>query len=108
MSKKDDEKLMWLLVGCLFSGALIGMDLLYSSFGKMSNALQWITGILHALLVVTWVIAMVKFKDPNYDSARKMIVGLCVVLALIVGIHHASSVEDTQVIIDSQQNAAKP
>lgn len=107
MPNKHDEKLIWLIVGFLFTGALIGMDIYYSSFGQMSNGLQWVVGALHVGLVVAWITAIVKFTDPKYDVARKIVVGLCVVLGLIVGIHHATSVEDKQVIIDSKENAVK-
>ena len=108
MPRKDDEKKIWLIVGILFTSALVAMDIFYSSFGQMSNGLQWVVGILHGALIVAWVTAMIKFADPKYDTARKIVVGLCVLLGLIVGIHHATSVEDKQVIIDSRENAAKP
>ena len=107
MPNKDDEKLIWLIIGFLFTGALIGMDIYYSSFSQMSGALMWIVSILHLFLVAAWVIAMVKFNDPNYEATRKIVVGLCVILGLIVGIHHATSREDKQVIIDSKEAAAK-
>ena len=108
MPRKDTEKRDWLIVGGFFTAALIGMDIFYSSFGQMSNALQWIVAGLHLGLIAAWVTVMVKFNDPNYDVARKIVVWGCVVIALIVGIHHATSKEDKQIIIDSRENAAKP
>lgn len=106
--RKDDEKKQWLFVGILFTSVLIGMDFKYSSYGQMSDALQWIVVILHAALIIAWSTAMIKFNDPNYEVARKIVVGLCVLLGLVVGIHNATSVEDKQVIIDSRENALKP
>ena len=105
MRKKDDEKLSWLVVGILFTGALIGVDIGYSSFSQMVDVLKLVVGGLHVLLVIGWAIAMVKFEDPNYDAARKLVVGICVVTALIVGIHHATIKEDDQILIDSGKSS---
>lgn len=108
MPRKDDERKVWLIVGIFFTAGLAAMDIFYSAFGQMSNGLQWVAGIMHVGLMVAWLTAMIKFKDPKYDTARYLVVGLCIILALIVGIHKATSKEDKQVIIDSKENAAKP
>jgi xanthosine utilization system XapX-like protein len=105
---KDDEKVIWLIVGGIFSLLVIAMDLFYSSYDQMGDAFKWIVRVLHAGLIVAWITSLVKFSDPNYEPVRKIVVALCVVLGLMVGIHHATSVEDNQVIIDSQENANKP
>lgn len=108
VKRKDDEKLIWLIVGFIFTGVLIGMDMYYSSYDQMPDAFKWVVIVLHVGLIAGWVASLVKFNDPNYEPVRKIVVALCVVLALMVGIHHAVTVEDNQVIIDSQENAAKP
>lgn len=107
MARKDDEKKIWLIVGVLFTGFLIGIDIGYSSFGEMAKILLGIISFLHLIVVALWVLVMTKFTDPNYDGARKLLVWICVVITLIVGIHHATSIEDKQVIIDSHENANK-
>lgn len=108
MSKKDDEKMIWLIVGGLFTLMIIAADLFYSSYSQMPNAFKWVVIVLHAGLAIAWIVSLVKFTDPNYDPVRKIVLALCVVLGLMVGIHHATVKEDEQVIIDSQENAAKP
>lgn len=104
---KDDEKRNWLIIGVLFTGVLLAIDLFYSSFSQMGGIAKVLLGIAHAVLAVLWVIAMVKFKDPEFDVYRKYVVYLCVAIALIVGIHHATAREDEQVIIDSHENSLK-
>jgi hypothetical protein len=104
---RDDEKAHWLIIGILFTGALLGIDIFYSSFAEMGLIAKILIGVAHGGLVVLWFIAMAKFKDPNYDVYRKYIVGLAIILALIVGIHHASSIEDKQIIIDSKENSLR-
>lgn len=106
--KRDDEKLHWLLVGILLTAVIIWMDIWYSSFNLMHWLLIGLVSVLHLLLAAFWVIIMSKFNDPNYDGYRKGLCVICALLILIVGIHHATSVEDNQVIIDSKENAAKP
>lgn len=105
--KRDDEKLIWLIVGGIFTVALIGIDLGYSSYPEMATALKWLLYIGHAALAFLWLLVMVNFKDPNFDYLRKYTLYVAIGLILIVGIHHATSVEDKQVIIDSRENATK-
>jgi hypothetical protein len=104
---RDDEKKQWLIIGILFTGALLGIDFFYSSFSDMAGIAKVVLGIAHAVLALLWIVSMVKFNDPNFDGVRKYIVGLCALLALIIGIHHATVKEDKQVIIDSHENSLR-
>ena len=104
---RDDEKASWLIIGILFTGALLAIDIWYSSYSQMALIAKVLLGIAHGALVFMWFIVMIKFNDPVYDVVRKYIVYLCVILALIVGIHHATVREDKQVIIDSHENSLK-
>jgi hypothetical protein len=104
---KDDEKRNWLIIGILFTGFLLAIDICYSSFGLMAGIAKVLLGIAHAVLAILWVTVMAKFKDPNFDFIRKYVVYLSVTLALIIGIHHAVAREDKQVIIDSHENSLK-
>lgn len=105
--KRDDEKATWLIVGILFTAFLLGIDIFYSSFGLMATAAKWGLGIAHVGILLLWVVVMVKFTDPNFDYLRKWLVWLCVILSLIIGIHHAIAREDEQVIIDAHENSLK-
>lgn len=99
--KKDDELLIWLIVGFIFTGTLIGVDIWYSSFHEMAKLYGWAVLFLHFILLAGWIGTLVKFYDPNYDWLRKFVCVLSIILVLMVGIHHATIVEDKQVIIDS-------
>lgn len=104
---KDDERLIWLIVGGIFTALLIFIDFGYSSVNEMS--LLGKVGIRagHAIISLVWVAVMYKFKDPNYDYFRIWLVVVTVVLAGTIALHHSLNVEDAQVIIDSHENAAK-
>jgi len=105
--QKDDELLIWVIVGSIFTIFLLVIDFFYSSVGGMALVAKICIGIGHAILAYLWVVSLANWKDPNYDVIRKCVVYVAVILALIVGIHHATSREDKQVIIDSHENAAK-
>ena len=107
IKKRDDEKAQWLIVGILFTVTLLGIDFWYSSYSQMAGVVKVILYIAHTILAVLWLVAMVKFKDPNYEVARKYIVYLAVLLSLIVAIHHATVKEDKHVIIDSRENSLR-
>lgn len=102
MKKRDDEKAHWLIIGILFSAALLAVDFWYSSFSQMAGIVKVLIILAHCGLGLLWVGAMAKFNDPNFDGLRKVIVWLSVILILIVGIHHATVREDQQVIEDSR------
>lgn len=104
---RDDEKLHWLLAGGIFTVTLILIDIFYSSISEMATSLRWIVYIAHAALILLWLLVMSNFKDPNFDYLRKYTLAVAVGLILLVGIHHATSVEDKQVIIDSNEAKAK-
>mgnify|MGYP001603141482 CR=1 FL=1 len=105
--KRDDEKLHWLLAGGLFTALLIGLDIWYSSYSIM----HWLFGggliLGHLILSVLWIGVMIKFNDYGFDYLRKFTVWVSIILALVVGIHHATAREDKQVLIDSKENKAK-
>lgn len=105
--KRDDEKLHWLLAGGIFTVTLILFDIFYSSISEMATVLRWLVYIAHAALILLWLLVMVNFNDPNFDYLRKYTMYLAVGLILLVGIHHATSVEDKQVIIDSNEAKVK-
>jgi hypothetical protein len=100
---RDDEKGQWLIVGILFTGFLLGIDTWYSSYSQMAGFARMLLYVAHGVMAFLWWVAMIKFKDPNYDVVRKYIVGLSVLLALIIGIHHAVTIEDKAVIDDSNK-----
>lgn len=106
--KKDDELLILVILAALFTLTLIGFDIWYSSIGAMHKLAQAGVWIGHIGLASVWVIVFGKWKDPDYDFYRKVAFILAAALMLIIGIHHATSREDEQVIIDSTENAAKP
>lgn len=105
--RKDDEMLIWLIVGGIFTLFLIGIDIWYSSYSQMALMGRTALYIAHAFLAGLWAIAMKKFDDPNYEVVRKYIVYVAVIISLTIGIHHALNVEDKQVLIDSHENATK-
>lgn len=104
---RDDEKLHWLLTGGIFTVTLIFVDIFYSSISEMATVLRWLAYIAHAALVLLWLLIMVNFKDPNFDYLRKYAFAVAAGLLLLVGIHHATSREDKQVIIDSNEAKVK-
>jgi len=106
--KRDDELLILSIVGFIFIGLLVYLDGWYSSFKEMSTLGRALIIIAHMAVALTWVISFEKWKDPAFDSYRRIALGATIVLSLIVGIHHATVREDNQVIIDSKENAAKP
>jgi hypothetical protein len=106
--KRDDELLTWVIVGAIFTGGLIFIDFAYSSVNEMAFVARLAIWISHVLLSVLWLLSLAQWRNPNFDVTRKGVVVLSIILSLIIGIHHATTVEDTQVIIDSEQNAAKP
>lgn len=104
---KDDELLVWVIVGGIFTIFLLIIDFFYSSINEMALIARIGIWVGHAILSFLWVISIAKWKDPNYEIIRKLVVYTAVILGLIIGIHHALSVEDKQVIIDSTENAPK-
>jgi glucose uptake protein GlcU len=106
--RKDDELEVWVIVGALFTLGLLFFDFFYSSVNEMAQVARIAIWVGHALVSLGWIISLIQWKNPNYDDTRKGVVGLCVVLMLIIGIHHASVKEDQQVLIDSKENSAKP
>lgn len=105
--KKDDELLIWLIVGGLFTFFLLGIDIWYSSYHQMDKFYCWLIVFLHFILVVGWINTIATFGDPNYEWIRKFVCVLALGLSLMVGIHHATAREDKQVTIDSKENADK-
>lgn len=101
--RRDDEKGQWLFVGILFTGALFAVDLFYSSISEMADLAKVGIWGLHILIAALWVIVMVKFKDPNYDFMRHVLVGLAFIGIFIVALHHATATEDKQVQEDSNK-----
>lgn len=106
--RKDDELEVWVLVGAFFTLGLLFFDFFYSSVNEMALIARIFIWIGHGLVSLGWIISLLQWKDPNYDDYRKGVVGLCVILMLVIGIHHATVKEDQQVLIDSKENAAKP
>lgn len=106
--KKDDELLMLVIVGAIFTLTLIGLDWGYSSVNEMAPIARIGIWVGHGIVSLLWIVVLANWKNPNYDSFRKALIGVVIVLILIIGIHHAVVREDEQVIIDSQENAAKP
>lgn len=106
--KKDDELSVWIIVGAIFTVGLIFVDFAYSSVNEMGAVARIAVWIGHGILSGLWLASLAKWKNPNYDWVRSAVVGLAIFLSLIIGIHHASTVEDGQVLIDSHENAAKP
>lgn len=106
--RKDDELEIWAIVGGIFTVFLLIIDFFYSSVNQMAGIARIAIWIGHGLVSFGWIISLAKWKDPAYDDVRKAVVAACVALSFIIAIHHATETEDKQVIIDSQQNAAKP
>jgi|SRR6478735_722426 len=106
-SKKDGEKLAWIIAEIIFIGLYIFVSGWYSSYSKMTTSLQALVWVGRVGMVACILISWIKFKNPNFDIYRKVTVGIAIVLSLIIGIHHSVSREDTQVIIDSHENAQK-
>lgn len=107
MAKQDGELSSWLIVGGVFTLTLIGIDIGYSSYGSMEEFLKGVIILLHFIIGLGWVIEMIKFNDPNFDWLRHGIVWCSVIGILLVGLQHATSREDKQVLIDSKANADK-
>jgi len=102
--KRDDELKVWIIVGAIFTIFLLIIDFFYSSVNSMAFVARMVIWIGHAALSLGWIISIAKVADPAYDDVRKGVVYLCMVLSLIIGIHHATTVEDKQVIEDSEKN----
>jgi cell division protein FtsW (lipid II flippase) len=105
--RKDDELLILTILAAIFTGFLVYFDFRYSSIGAMALIAQAAVWIGQIGLAALWVLVFGKWQDPNYDNCRRWAFMLSVILVLIVGIHHATTREDNQVIIDSKENAAK-
>lgn len=106
--RKDDELEVWVIVGAIFTLFLLAIDFFYSSVNQMALVARMLIWIGHGLVSLGWIISLAKWKDPAYDEFRKGVVYLCIVLSIIIGIHHATAKEDQQVLIDSKENSAKP
>lgn len=107
--KKDDELGMIVLVGGIFTIALIAVDIWYSDWKLMFRGWAMIVGILvlwgHLASIVTWSIVLAYYTDPAYDKYRKwLLVLLVATLALVAGVRSASN-ELKSVLNDA--NAAK-
>lgn len=99
--RKDDELEVWVIVGAIFTAFLLIIDFFYSSVNQMALIARIAIWIGHGLVSFGWIISLAKWKDPNYDDVRKLVVYLCIALSFIIGIHHSTEVEDKQVIEDS-------
>lgn len=102
--KKDDELLIWGIVGGIFTLFLIGIDIWYSSFNTLPFIPILFLWIAHAGLGIAWIMSIANWKNPNYDIVRRLIVAVSIILSLIIGVHHSLQREDKQVIIDSNAN----
>lgn len=99
--RKDDELEVWAIVGGVFTLFLLIIDFFYSSVNQMAGIARIAIWIGHGLVSFGWIISLAKWKDPAYDDVRKGVVYLCIVLSIVIGIHHATVREDKQVLEDS-------
>lgn len=105
--KKDTDLLKWVILSALFVLSLSAVDIWYSSFSEMNTAIKCIVVAGHLILSILLIGSFIKFNDPEYDYLKKSVLWCVVLLIIFIGIHHATSREDKQVIIDSHENAIK-
>lgn len=103
-----NDKIYWIIAEIIFLALYIFISGWYTSYPVMETWLKVIVWILQIGAVACIVISWAKVTDPNYQKYRVATILLLVALSLIIGIHHATTKEDNQVLIDSKENATKP
>lgn len=105
--KKDSEIFILTGLALLFTGFLAWMDINYSSIHEMGLVSQVLVWGGQIILAAIWVLVFGNWKDPGFDKWRYAAFIIVSILILWVGIHHATSKEDNQVLIDSKENVTK-
>jgi hypothetical protein len=95
------------LVGAIFTIALLYIDFAYSSVNEMAKIARVGIWIGHGVLSGLWMVSLLQWKNPNYDYVRRVILALAIILSLIIAVHHSLSVENSQILIDSHENSVK-
>ncbi len=91
MAKRKDDELPFLVIGsAIFTIALIFVDIRYSDWNTMfhTSGIAAILGpiavILHLAILSGWVFVIAKWKDPNYDYLRRILIYVILVTLFIV------------------------
>jgi len=110
MTKKKDDELPFLVIGsAIFTIALICVDIWYSDWNTMFHSKDIlamfgpIAVILHLAIISGWIFVISKWKDPNYDYLRKMLIYVIIVTLFIVAGFRVAKNESDAVLDDSNK-----
>jgi len=106
MSKdRNSELSMIVLLGGLLSLVLIGIDIWYSNWGGMwaDQPIGSLAVLIHLVIVFCWYLTLTRWEDPNFDIARKWLIGLLFAACIGVGLYRAINNEDKQVLKDAKK-----
>lgn len=99
--KRDDEKLITLIVSGIFSGALLAILLTAGNLFHMGVLLSVIAVIAVGSCVYSWHMLIKYMTDPNKDYWRWLCMLFAIAAIVIIMGHRAGWLSDKQVQIDS-------
>lgn len=94
--KGDDGELKDILIGCgVFTLAVLIVDFTYGNMaGLVSTWLVWPFATFHAALFILWIIVIAKRDEPNFEWARKFVIGFAIATLILVLVHRVGFLDE--------------
>lgn len=105
VKKRDDEKLITVIVCGIFSAALLTILLTAGNLFHMGTLLSFTVLITLAGCVYSWIMLIRFMQDPNKDYWRWLCMAFAIIAIIIIMGHRAGWMERKQVRADSEQSA---
>lgn len=104
LKKRDDEKLVTILVCALFSIVMLACLFFAGHIGMMPGFLKWVMGVCIAATAYSWIVVVRNVYDPNYDKWRYWNIAFAIAVILIVMGNRAGWMEDKMFRDDVEKN----
>lgn len=103
VKKRDDEKVVTLVVCGIFSGALLTILLTAGNLFHMGTLLSFTVLAILAACVYSWIMVVRFIYDPNKDYWRWLCIAFAIIAIITIMGHRAGWMERKQVKADSEQ-----
>lgn len=108
VKKRDDEKLITIIVCGIFSGALLAVLFTAGNLFRMGILLSISAGAVIGLCAYSWYMVIKHMDDPNKNYWRHLCIAFAIVAIIVIMGHRAGWMDRKQVKIDSAIEQAKP
>jgi 4-hydroxybenzoate polyprenyltransferase len=108
VKKRDDEKLITIIVCGIFSGGLLAILFTAGNLFYMGWLLTVVALITVALCAYSWHKVFKHMEDPNKNYWRFLCMAFAIIAIIVIMGHRAGWLERNQVNIDSQMEQAAP